>query len=298
MINLTYVVAGNMPDAPDPIVYQSGAKRFAESYIQNPPDYEHRLFLLDSNGGFTPDVARIFSGVKYDVIPYHGSGWDIGAQFYAALTMSPDDWIMGFSSWAHFRRRGWLRAFAEARDKHGDGLYASTISLENSPHVRGTGYFLRCGRFQRYPYGINSRTETFKWEWGPNSLTSWFIRQGYGIWVVTPEGVLSFDDARTMVNGFRNGDQSAIWTFDKHTDVFEQADVGQKQYLTNCSWGPNSGSFTKGVRMLLHPLFESDINPEIKSELLNLIEAEKNLRAIQADISAIEIRSQDSNASS
>ena len=282
MINLTYVIAGNTPGAPDPAIYNAGAKRFAETYIQHPPDYEHRLILLDSNGGFTPEIARLFGGIKYDVIPYFGSGWDIGAQFYAALTMPPDDWIMGFSSWAHFRRRGWLSAFAEARDIHGDGLYASTISLENTPHVRGTGYFLRCGRFQRYPYGINSRAETFKWEWGPNSLTKWFIREGHGVWVVAPNGVLSFDEARTMDNGFRKGDQSNIWTFDKHTDLFEQADPAHKSALTNCSWSKQQASSMNGVRLLLHPLFKDDANDEIRTELSNLIEAQSDLRTLRA----------------
>lgn len=281
MINLTYVVAGNTPDAPDPTVYHSGAKRFAETYKQNPPDYDHRLFLLNSNGGFTADVAEIFSGIDYEVIAYNGSGWDIGAQFYAALTMSPDDWIMGLSSWAHFRRRGWLRAFAEARDMHGDGLYGSTISLENSPHIRGTGYFLRCGRFQRYPHGINSRLDTFKWEWGPDSLTTWFRRQGYGVWVVTPGGVFSFDDACVMPNGFRRGDQSNIWTFDKHTDLFEQANTENKLALTNCSWGPQAGAFTKDIRMLLHPFFQDDLSPEIRDELVRLLAADDRLKQLE-----------------
>lgn len=278
MINLTYVVAGNMPGAPEPIVYNSGARRFAETYVQHPPDYEHRLFLIDSNGGLTDNVASLFKGIKYEVIPYRGSGWDIGAQSYAALTMLPEDWMMAFSSWAHFRRRGWLKDFAKARDEHGDGLYASTVSFENSPHVRGTGYFLRCGRFQRYPYGINSRIETFKWEWGPNSLTKWFIREGYGVWLVTPNGTLSIDDAHNMTNGFRNGDQSNIWTFDKHTDLFEQAGAQEKQSLATMAWGPQSDSLAKGIQILLHPLFRDDFSDEIRSELLRLIESEKTLR--------------------
>jgi hypothetical protein len=287
MINLVYVVAGNTPGAPTSSIYHEGAKRFASSFIQHPPEYEHRLFLIDSNGGFTPEIARIFEGIQYDVIPYHGSGWDIGAQFYAALTMSPDDWIMAFSSWAHFRRRGWLRAFAEARDIHGDGLYASTVSFENKPHVRGTGYFLRCGRFQRYPYGINSRNETFKWEWGPNSLTTWFVREGYGVWVVAPDGVLSLDEARTMKNNFRNGDQSNIWTFDKHTEIFELAPQEEKDNLTNRTWGPQSEAQTRGVRMLLHPLFENDFNQEIRDELTRLLESEEALKLLQGSAAPV-----------
>jgi hypothetical protein len=115
MINVTFILAGNTPGAPAPDIYKGAAKRFAETYKAYPAGFEHKLFLVNSNGGLTPDIAEFFNDIPHDIITYRGSGWDIGAHQFAAFTMPAEDWIMCFSSWAHFRREGWLGAFVEAR---------------------------------------------------------------------------------------------------------------------------------------------------------------------------------------
>ena len=228
MINLTFIIAGNTPDAPSPDVYKDAARRFVESYRRYPADAEHRLFLVNSNGGLTHEIESFFEGVEYAVIKYPGSGWDIGAHQFSSLTMDPNDWIMCFSSWAHFRRRGWLKAFVEARERFGDGLYGSTSSFDGNLHLRGTGFFVRCERMQRYPYGCNSSRESHWFEHGPDSLSQWCVRQGFGAWLVTPNEVVPLSDSRRPSNIFRRGDQSNIWTFDKHTDLFEKASTDER----------------------------------------------------------------------
>ena len=130
------------------------------------PDMTTGCFSLISNGGLTPDIAALFDRIPHEVIIYRGSGWDIGAHQFASLCMPPDDWVMCFSSWAHFRKEGWLRSYAEARDRFGDGLYGSTSAFEYNLHLRGTGFFVRCERMHRYPHGVNSREESFAFEIG------------------------------------------------------------------------------------------------------------------------------------
>ncbi len=231
MINLTFIVAGNTTGAPDPSIYKQAAKRFAASYKAYPPEYAHRLILINSNGGLTDDVAANFSDIPHEVIVYRGSGWDIGGHHFAAFTLPPDEWIMGLSSWTHFRRPGWLKAFAEAREKFGDGLFGSTSSFEKRPHIRGTGYLIRCGRIHRYPHGCNSREESLTHEAGETSLTDWCINEGYGAWLVTPEKTVPLAESRSLPNIFRRGDQSNIWIYDKHTEVYDNAAAKEKTRL-------------------------------------------------------------------
>ena len=228
MINLTFVIAGHTPGAPHPDIYKKAANRFADTYKKYPAGFEHKLFLIDSNDGLTPAVATIFENIPHEVIKYRGSGWDIGAHQFAALCMSPEDWLMGFSSWAHFRQAGWLRAFADARNLHGDGLYGSTSSFERFVHIRTTGFFIRCERVHRYPYGCNSKEESLAWEHAPHSISQWCIQQGYGAWLVTPEATVTLENSRELDNVFRRGDQSNIWTYDKHTDLFDEASPEEK----------------------------------------------------------------------
>lgn len=284
MINLTFVLAGNLPNAPAPLVYRDAARRFADTYRAFPPDHEHRLCLIDSNGGYTPEIAEIFSGLSYEVIPYRASGWDIGAHVYAAYTLPADEWVMCFSSWAHFKRRGWLKAFAEARERHGDGLYGSMVSFEHRPHIRGTGFLIRCGRIQRYPYGCNSRPESLKFEVGPNSITNWCLRQGYGAWVVTPAGIVPMEAAREIRNGFRQGDQSNIWTLDKHSAIFDKASAKERALLSSLAYDFDNSVARNTGPILFRPEVGDQFDKEILEQLERLVKADMTLSIIQRSL--------------
>ncbi len=252
MIYLAFVVAGNTPGAPSPELYKPAAKRFAETYQRFPAGHDHRLILINSNGGLTSEIAEYFRDIPHEVLEYRGSGWDIGAHNYAAFTLSAVDWFMGFSSWTHFRRPGWLKAFVEARDEFGDGLFGATSSFEKHPHIRGTAYFIRAGRIQRYPHGCNSREESFEHEAGENSLSTWCLDQGFGAWVVTPEKTVPLLESRSLENVFRKGDQSNIWIFDKHTELFERASREEREALTSrADFSINSIVKRTGLRRLL-----------------------------------------------
>lgn len=234
MINLVFILAGNLPGAPVPQIYFYAARRFAETYKKHPAGHEHRLFLINSNGGYTPQIADVFSGIEHQTIVYNGSGWDIGAQQFAALSMDPEDWILAGSSWTYFKEDNWLKPFGEAIDRHGEGFYGAMTSFEHSPHVRGTAYLIRCGLYQRYPHGINSREDSWKWEADPKiSLTNWVISKDIPVWLVTRSEVVPLLKSRQPDNIFRRGDQSNILIFDKHTDVYDKAGDDEKKMLSD-----------------------------------------------------------------
>jgi hypothetical protein len=229
VIYVDFIIAGHTPGMPPPENYKPQAKRFVESYKAHPAGVYHELLLVNSNGGlYDRETRGYFSEMPHTVLDYHGLGCDIGGHQFAAHCLDPDDWIFALSSWAWFKREGWLRAFVEAREKHGDCLYGAMASLEVDLHLRGTGFFCRAGRIQQYPFFANTRTQSFAFEAGPDSLTRHYIKNGWGAYLVTPDGIYPPEDFRRPENIFRRGDQSNIWTFDRHTDLYDSSTPEEK----------------------------------------------------------------------
>jgi hypothetical protein len=223
MIYLTYVLPGLNPKAPSPKIYREAVKRFAKTYSEFIPEEDHQLILINSNGGFTEDVRDIFEGIDYSAVNYQGMGWDIGAHQRAVSTLPSDSWVMCFSTWAYFHKAGWLSAFIAAREKFGNALYGTTSSYERNLHLRGTGFFIQTGLMQAYPFVADSKESSWLFESGPLSLTQWVLAQGYGAYLVTPDGLISPTSRfRVLDNIYRKGDQSNVWTYDKHTDIYKK----------------------------------------------------------------------------
>lgn len=223
MIYLSYICA--------PGEYGEGAKRFAETYKKFLAESEHLLVLINTNGGLTRAVMEHFKGIEYAVHNTWTAGWDIGAHQHFAHSVSPEHWIMCFSSWAYFDRPGWLKAFVEAKERFGDGLYGSTASLEDNLHLRGTGFLVRAEAIHKCPIGVNTRAESQEWEHGPNNFTLWCMHNGFHPKLVAPSGIYEPPQFRELTNGFSSGDQSDIWTRDKHTQFYDETDPGYKAAL-------------------------------------------------------------------
>jgi hypothetical protein len=277
MINIAFVLAGNLQNAPAPTIYVDAARRFAETYKKYPSAYEHKLFLINSNGGYTGEIAAIFDGIDYEMITYNGSGWDIGAQQFAAFSMDPKDWILAGSSWTYFKEPHWLLPFGKAIEQYGEGLYGAMTSFQHSPHVRGTAYLIRCGIYQRYPHGINSRGDSLKWESDPAmSLTRWVLDQGIPAFLVTRSNIIPLLESRKPDNIFRRGDQSNILIFDKHTDIFDNADEAERKILADMadhniiSGQPKSPSVFQVLKNTTVDTLKAKVRP-LRRALANLV---------------------------
>jgi hypothetical protein len=229
VIYLSYICA--------PGIYADGAKRFAETYQKYPAGTEHTLITVNTNGGLTPEVETHFDKMRsYQHNTWTG-GWDIGAHQHVANSRTPDTWLMCFSSWAYFDRPGWLAAFVEAREKYGKGLYGSTASKEDHLHLRGTGFFVPAEAIQKCPIGVNCRAESQEWEHGPENFTLWCMKNGFPPRLVAPSGVYEPAQWRELSNGFREGNQSDIWTRDKHTLIYDLAAPEARAILTRTANG-------------------------------------------------------------
>ena len=239
--HLCYVCAGNLEGAPPPEHYREGFHRFCRTIREFAPligreeeDTHWRVVLINSNGGLNDDMRRSV-GFPFTEVKYDGKGWDIGAQQFCAQRLPLDEWMVCFSSWAYFTFDGWLDRYVTAVETNGDALYGSLTSHEAAPHIRGSGYCLRVESYLQYPHLVNSRDASFKAEFGPDSLTNWFIKNKRGAFLVTREGIYSHDMFRVPDNIFRRGDQSALINRDKHSLIYDQADETERRRLAALS---------------------------------------------------------------
>lgn len=236
MTTYSFVVPGHLTGSPPPEFYRPWVLRFAKSFQEFPPGFCHRLVLLNTNGGMDDEIRSAFEPIPHDVMDYNGTGYDIGAHQYLAHSLQPEDWLMCFSSYAWFRQKDWMERFIRARTELGDTLYGSTASGQNRLHFRGTGFMCKAKHIQAYSVTVTTKIESFDFESGPDSLTQRMLRQGE-IYLVTPTGAHTSGNSLLIPNGFRNGDQSNILTFDKHTDVYDNAGPEERAFLHGLSYG-------------------------------------------------------------
>ena len=71
-----------------------------------------------------------------------------------------------------------------------------------------------------------------------------------------PEKTVSLRRAEFLKNGFRQGDQTNIWTFDKHTDLFEKGTLQEQKELTLRSY-PSTNTVVGNGRRLLSCLLDN-----------------------------------------
>lgn len=230
MTVIDFVIPGNLDGAPTPYFYRPWVLRFARKFVEFPPRSPHRLILINSNNGLDDEVRGAFGDIPHEVVDYNGTGYDIGAHQHLARQLDPEEWLMCFSSYAWFRQHGWLEEYVKAREIYGDTLYGAMASKQYRLHVRGTGFMCKAKHIQEYPVTVTTKVESFDFESGPNSLTMRMLAKGE-IYLVTPTGIHTSGNMRLIPNGFRSGDQSNTFVYDKHSDYYDNAPQSEKDDL-------------------------------------------------------------------
>jgi len=234
-IHVVYVVAGNIPGAPPGILYRPGFDRFVKTFSEfTEPTDRFDVVFVNSNGGMT-DEMRAQIPFAFTEIEYNEIGWDIGAQQGAAEKLPPSDWMICFSSWGYFTKKGWIERYIKAIDLNMDSLYGSMSSMENGAHIRGTGYCCKIGSMLEYPNRSTTRDKSFGVESGPGSLTNFFQNKKDGAFMITWDGIYAYDFFRKPENIFRKGDQSNLINRDKHSLIYDEADEKEKIRLAHLS---------------------------------------------------------------
>lgn len=239
-VHLTLPVPNETPEVW--ATFKPFVERFLSTLNKFDPGSDYDLHLVRSGDPW------IDSDLKLDeqrVLPfierYDGNGWDIGAAQYMASQLSPSDLVVSFTTRSYFHRDGWLKALLDARNTFGPGLYGTSASNQIRHHVCVRSYLLEVADFQDYPWTIDSRALGPCFETGVDyynsgrpwvkSITEHMASLCRPLKIVRFDGVFDTRESIGMKNGFRNGDQSEMLVWDKHSDIYAQANPYHKQEL-------------------------------------------------------------------
>lgn len=219
--------------------FKPAVKRFTDSFREFPPgtdDYE--VWAMCCWGEPTDEVREMFYSIKTKFIDYPDHGCDIGAAQWAAGldTQGIPKFIIGMTNWCYFHRKGWLKRYMEAREKHGQALYCVSTSKERGIlHACTRAYAMDAEMWWRYPHIIDRREKGPMFESGEWCLTTWAQSKQYPVIQVTWDNERPLAESRHPDEKgiFRRGDQNAMLVWDRHTDIFRDVSSENKKRLAN-----------------------------------------------------------------
>lgn len=172
--------------------YQPMARRFVQSYQENPPGaYPHELVVL-VNGFKYPALDGLFKPLPVTYLVHTNIGKDIGAYQKAAEEI-PCDLMICLGSPVFCPKPGWLDWLVDQYLEHGPGLYGAFAYQVPMPHIRTTCFWCPPELLNSYPQHIGDG-DRYAFEHGPDSITLWARRMGLGTFLVTWDGVLEMKD--------------------------------------------------------------------------------------------------------
>lgn len=213
--------------------YDVGHKRFYEGYRRFKPTIPHDLIIVRCGSS---EGATDFDSIATHYLRFDGLGSDCAA-FQQVVRILDYDLVLCLNTLAYPWRSHWLQPFVDALETHGKGVYGATASFENHPHLRTPAIAFHPDVIREYPFSTTSREDSVRFESGANSITAWADRNGYPVILVTVDGRYYKGDWRRPANIFRRGDQSNCLIWDRHTDIYRDADPATKQQLENAANG-------------------------------------------------------------
>lgn len=213
-------------------------RRWCDSYRQFPPGCEMEIVAVCIGADPPDSIRECFEGLPVSFLRYNGSGCDGGSVQFAMATLG-SGFAIGCNTRVYFHRKDWGHRMSIARLLHGPGFYSSSASTEIRTHLCFRFYGVEIDDFLRaIPEPIIAREGGLFTEVGDEksgNLTEWFERQGKAAKVVYWDGVYDRSNWFTPDNRFRNGDQSNMLAFDRHTDIYRDADPDEKKKLEQFS---------------------------------------------------------------
>jgi len=182
----------------NPDVYGPAARRFADTYIANPPGLnDHEVVVcLNGGNGHGPYQRKLFEPLPVTFVEHNNWGKDIGA-FQAAAQSLTCDLLVCFGSHIYFHRAGWLDRMVQVFESNGPSLYGAWGFHQPKPHLRTTGFWLPPELLRGYPKTIGDR-DRYGFEHGPESITLWSQRLGFEPMQVTWDGAYPMPDWRVV----------------------------------------------------------------------------------------------------
>lgn len=207
--------------------YEVGHKRFYNAYREFTPTIPHDLIIVRCGA---TEGATDFDAIATHYMRFDGYGSDC-ATYHAVVRVLDYDLVVCMNTLAYPWRPFWLQPFVEAFKTHGKGVYGATASYESHPHLRTPCIAFHPDIIREYPFRTINREDSVQFESGANNISAWAFRIGYPVVLVTVDGRYFLGDWRKPKNIFRRGDQSNCLIWDRHTDLYRDADPITKQHL-------------------------------------------------------------------
>ena len=211
-------------------------ERFASSFRSYPPGSDYELWAVGCWGKPTDEIRAWFYGIKTKWYEYYGPCDCISVHQWAASQIE-EALLVCMTSRCYFHRSGWLERFVSATEKRGFGLYGASASFELSPHICNRAYALDAGLLRQYPVEIKGRSDAPKFETGPQSITAFVSSLNLPCLQVTWDGIQGPQEWREPENIFRKGNQEQCLVWDRHTDIYRDAEPEEKLKLEKLADG-------------------------------------------------------------
>lgn len=217
-------------------LYHKQVSRFTRTFKDFPPEYNCELYATCHWGEPVDSVRKLFYGIKTRFTPYYEDGCDIGAALSVSSTLE-NCFVIGMPTHAYFHRAGWLKRFMAVVEENGPGLYGASGSFEIRPHIRTAGYGMPSEIWHRFPFGVYNRDHCTEFENGDRSITDFCRNAKVPVVQVTWDDFQMLPDCRKPPGIFRRGEQNAMLWWDRHTELYAEADAETKQKLEDLADG-------------------------------------------------------------
>jgi len=206
-------------------------QRFCDTWREFDPGRSCSIAALTCNGDVDSSISKMFHDMPVDFHRYDGAGCDLGSAQKISHAFD-QTFMVNMTSRCYFWKSDWLRRLVIAREAIGPDLFGCYASRESGHlHLCTRAYCLDSDDFKQYPVEIQSRNQGVFFECGDGCLLDWFEGRGRAAWVVGWSGIHEKADWFKISNRFRNGDQSDCLIFDKHTDIYRDAEGDFKTQL-------------------------------------------------------------------
>ena len=246
-------------------------ERFIRSLWEHDPGCEYELvaiLCIPADSSAEPRVAEaqhLFDGLPVNFCFYHGGGFDIGAfQHYAQTIPQENVFMVCAVSRVFAWKCGWLARLAQAREMCGPGLYGTSISREGGKlHVCTRLYCTDSDTFKKYPTQITSRDLGTFFEVYEGNFHDFHKLIGLPSFIVYWDGVCDVSENDTAHcwradNIYRQGDQSNILIFDKHSQAYADASPDRKRELEDACFLGYDLSKPRETNKEMPPVHEAD----------------------------------------
>ncbi len=170
--------------AVDPSKYCPAAQKFVQSYMDHPPGVtDHELHVIVNGVASIKEAVRWFYPLSPVFHSHNNWAKDLGA-FYLASQGIPCDLMVCCGAHVNFWRAGWLDVIVNSYVAIGPGVYGTWAFQEPTPHIRTTFFWLPPELLASYPH-LQSESDRYGFEHGPESIALWTRKQGFEPWQIT-----------------------------------------------------------------------------------------------------------------